>query len=103
MKPAVLLFALASCAVLSGPASARRLHHLHPVVVGKDVPTFGDRRQVLETNGLGDRVISGRIGLHRSHLGDAMVPDAEGPSFIASGRASRSGVAGANGLPGSNF
>lgn len=103
MRPAVLLVALASCAVLSGPASARRLHHPRAAVTGRDVPTFGDRRQVLETNGLGDRVISGRIGLHRSHVEDAMVPDSEGPSFIASGRASRSGVAGANGLPGSNF
>lgn len=103
-KPAILLLALA-CGVLAiGPASARAHRH-HRVHYGRrtDVPTFGNRREVLETNRLGDRIISGRIGVHRDILSESMVPDSEGPGFIATGRDSRSGVGGANGAPGLKF
>ncbi len=104
-KPSLLLLALATGALAASPASAR-VHHRHHLVRanrGLDVPTFGNRRDVLETNRLGDHIISGRIGLHHDPITNAMVPDSDGPGFIATGRESRGGVAGANGVPGLKF
>lgn len=91
----------------TGPASARpyHAHHRHYPRYGRgypDVPTFGGRRDVLETSRSGNRLITGRIGLHQNHLSGDMVPDSDGPDLILSGRASRTGVSGANGFPGTS-
>ena len=62
----------------------------------------GVMRDVLVANPYGDVIVDGQTGLHRSDLG-VMVPNSAPPSFVATGRASRSGVGGASGIPGQNF
>lgn len=106
-KPLILILAAALGFATAGPASARAHHrarHVHDLARSgrgyPDVPTFGGRRDVLEASRSGNRLITGRIGLHRNHLSGDVVPDSDGPDLILSGRASRTGVSGANGLPG---
>ncbi len=108
-RTVVLTLAAAACLLAAPPARARPYHHVryarhHRFFYPRypDVPTYGSRVDVLETHGMGDRIISGRIGLHRHNEAGRFEPDADGPSFVLSGRASRSGVGGANGFPGSN-
>lgn len=102
-RPLILtLAAAAACLLAAAPASARPHHRRAFVRHDPDVPTFGGRREVLETSPQGDRIISGRIGMHQNHFTSDLVPDSDGPDLILSGRASRSGVLGANGVPKSN-
>ncbi len=86
-----------TCLLVVGPATAaHRVHH-------------GARHRVhhhhwsrLETNRLGDVIVTGGSGFHRSDVG-VMVPDSVGPNFIESGRMSRSGVGGADGISGNDL
>lgn len=89
------LWAAAACLGLASPALARHVHYRgsHP---DREV---GVMRDVLLANPYGDVIIDGSTGFHRSDAG-VMVPDSEPPSFVAVGRASRSGLGGASGLPG---
>ncbi|WP_131113604.1 hypothetical protein [Lichenihabitans psoromatis] len=78
-----------------------RLHHRHHGFgrhyVARPPVSETRRPDYLGTNTLGDAIITGSIGVHRSDFG-VMVPDSDGPNMIASGRAKGSGF-GADGLP----
>lgn len=92
-----IVLAAAACLLLAAPASARRIRH-HVAHAFHDAQP-GVMRDVLVANPYGDVIIDGSSGFHRSDVG-TMVPDTDPPSVVAVGRASRSGLGGANGLPG---
>ena len=95
---ALLLLATAGSAVAEArPAHHRHHHARHLVGPGR----IGVMHDVLINNRLGDEIIDGTTGFHRSDWG-VMVPDSEPQSFVATGRASGSGL-GASGLPGRNW
>ena len=92
-----IVLAAAALLVLASPALARRVHHQarhhYPET------RIGLMPDVLLANRYGDVIVDGSSGFHRSDAG-IMVPDTDPPSFVAVGRASRSGLGGASGLPG---
>lgn len=92
-----VVLAAAACLVLASPALARRVHYRG--VKADQTARLGVMPDVLLANPYGDVIINGSTGFHRSDAG-VMVPDSDPPSFVAVGRASRSGLGGANGLPG---
>lgn len=93
--PAIVL--AAACLLLASPALARRVHdHGSHVYDGTRLGVMPD---VLFANPYGDVIIDGSSGFHRSDAG-VMVPDTEPLSVVAVGRASRSGLGGASGVPG---
>lgn len=91
------LLAAAACLGLASPALARHVHYRGSHAYQDQ--EIGVMRDVLLANPYGDVIIDGSTGFHRSDAG-VMVPDSEPPSFVAVGRASRSGLGGASGLPG---
>lgn len=97
-KASVWLLAAATCLGMASPALARhhRSHHRVAHHVRRGVIP-----DVLVANPYGDVIVDGKTGYHRSTFG-VMVPDTAPASFIATGRASGTGL-GANGLPGSNW
>ena len=92
-----IVLAAAACLLLASPALARRMHY-HRSQASRDA-RLGVMPDVLIANPYGDVIVDGSSGYHRSDAG-TMVPDSDPPSVVAVGRASRSGLGGANGLPG---
>ena len=91
-----VVLAAAACLVLASSALARHVHYRsHP----HREAHLGVMPDVLLANPYGDVIVNGSTGFHRSDAG-IMVPDSEPPSFVAVGRASRSGLRGASGVPG---
>lgn len=95
-----IVLAAAALLVFASPVLARRVHtHArHPYPEAR----IGVMRDVLLANRYGDVIIDGSSDFHRSDAG-VMVPNTDPPSFVAVGRASRSGLGGASGLPGYAF
>ncbi len=97
MTSASAIVVAAACLVLAAPALARPVHY-RGAQPDHDA-RLGVMPDVLFANPYGDVIIDGSSGFHRSDAG-IMVPDSEPASIVAVGRASRSGLGGASGVPG---
>ncbi len=102
-RVSLCVIAAAACMAATAPASARHhVHHRYHRHLTSLHARPGVIPDVLVANPYGDVIIDGKTGFHRSDLG-VMVPDSEPQSFVATGRASRTFIGGANGLPGRNY